>query len=258
MKLLVVVVIAWIWWTATIGLASVCPLAVPLEADKHTLGIQTLRFTTAGATPDSYTQLIEALRDQLASGYEVEAIPVMRDPSTVRIAQRFILLELSNSPQVSVTLAIDVTNAYVVAYRAGSRSYFLSDAPQGSQSVLFTDTQQHSLPFDGSYTQLQRNAREDREKIDVGILALEDAIALLYSSSDTQQNRRARSLIISIQMIAEAARFKYIEQLVRASIRRQRSFRPDPGMLSLENNWGRLSRAVQNSNQGVFNNPVRL
>ncbi|EHA8590977.1 Ricin [Cocos nucifera] len=250
-------VATWLWWTAMVGPAWACTLTVE---DTYALRYNVVNFTTAGATKESYTLFMEALRDQLASGYEAHAIPVLRDPSTVSDPQRFLLVELSNLGEASVTLAVDVVNAYVVAYQAGNQSYFFRDAPDAAFSNLFTNTQQNTLLFAGSYTELQRVAGQDREDIDLGILALEEAISSLRRTSSVQQNTLARSLIVSIQMLSEAARFKYIEQRVRQSITSEgyQTFRPDAAMLSLENNWGALSNAIQQSNQGVFSRPVQL
>ncbi|XP_010922360.1 ricin [Elaeis guineensis] len=250
-------VATWVWWAAIVGPAWVCTSTVE---DKYTLRYNTVRFTTVNATRESYTQFMKDLRDQLASGDERYGIPVLRDPSTVPDSQRFLLVELSNWGEASVTLAVDVINAYVVAYQAGDQSYFFRDAPDVAFSNLFTNTERQTLSFNSSYPALQRVAGEDRENIDLGILALEEAISSLHRTSSVQQNTQARSLIVSIQMVSEAARFRYIEQRVRQSITSggYQTFRPDASMLSLENNWGALSTAIQESNQGVFCSPVQL
>ncbi|KAG1359230.1 Ricin [Cocos nucifera] len=250
-------VATWVWWTAMVGAAWVCALTVE---DKYTLRDNAVSFTTAGATKESYTLFMNALRDQLASGDKSHGIPVLRDPSTVPDSQRFLLVELSNWEEASVTLAVDVINAHVVAYQAGNQSYFFRDAPNIAPFNVFRNTQQELLSFGGSYIELQRVAGEDREDIDLGISALEGAISSLRSTSSVQQNTQARSLIVSIQMVSEAARFRYIERRVRQSITSDeyQTFRPDAGVLSLENNWGALSTAIQQSNQGVFSRPVQL
>ncbi|KAI7999634.1 hypothetical protein LOK49_LG09G01845 [Camellia lanceoleosa] len=252
------VVATWVWWTALVGPAWVCTSTV--EDTKLTLRYNTVRFTTENATKESYTQFMEALRDQLGSGYEAHTIPVLRDVSTVDTSQRFLLVELSNWGEATITLAVDVQNAYVVAYQAGDQSYFFRDAPEVAFSNLFSDTQQSTFNFNGSYVDLEGRSRQDREDIDLGILALELAISSLRRSSSAAESTIARSLIVCIQMVSEAARFRYIEQRVRQSITSAgyEHFRPDAGMLSLENKWGTLSYAIQESNQGVFSRPVQL
>ncbi|XP_010905315.1 ricin-like [Elaeis guineensis] len=248
-------VATWVWWTAIVGAAWVC---VSTVEDKYTLRYNTVSLTTVNATRESYTQFMEALRAQLASGYESHAIPVLRDPSTVPDSQRFVYVELSNWASESVTLAVDVTTAYVVGYRTGDWAFFFSDAIWARSTDVFPGLQRGTLAFGSSYTELQRSAGRNREDIDLGIGALDEAISSVGRTGDVPMSTLARSLIVCIQMVSEGARFKYIEQRVRQSIASGGAFRPDASMLSLENNWGALSTAIQESNQGVFSGPVQL
>nr|ABW23505.1 prepropulchellin III [Abrus pulchellus subsp. tenuiflorus] len=215
-----------------------------------------IKFTTEGATSQSYQQFIEALRASLTDRL-IHGIPVLRDPTTVEERNRYITVELSNSERESIQVGIDVTNAYVVAYRAGTQSYFLRDAPRYASTYLFTDTQQHSLRFDGSYSDLQRWAQQSREQISLGLQALTHAISFLHSGTNDDRER-AHTMIVIIQMASEAARYRYISNRVGVSIRTSTAFQPDPAMLSLENNWDNLSGGVQQSVQDTFPNNVIL
>lgn len=98
--------------------------------------------------------------------------------------QRFVLVELSNWAEDSpTTLAIDVTNVYVVAYQTGNRSFFFTEAnPDPAILNLFPDTQLYTLPFSGSYIDLERVANQYRETIDPRMEPLENAITLLRIS----------------------------------------------------------------------------
>ncbi|XXG52085.1 hypothetical protein AAC387_Pa03g0492 [Persea americana] len=81
------------------------------------------------------------------------------------------------------TLAIDVTNVYVVAYQTGNRSFFFTEAnPDPAILNLFPDTQLYTLPFSGSYIDLERVANQYRETIDPRMEPLENAITLLRIS----------------------------------------------------------------------------
>ncbi|CAK7357175.1 unnamed protein product [Dovyalis caffra] len=163
--------------------------------------------------------------------------------------------------EIRFTLAINVTNAYVVAYRASDQSYFFSDSKGPAFSKLFTETKRDYLSFTGNYMDLQRIAGAGRKDIPLGMSDLDQAITNLYywrSGPGTTENTVARSLLVAIQMVAEAARFRYIENSVRRSIKATSTFLPDDATLSLENNWGALSTAIQQSNQGVFGRPVQL
>lgn len=88
---------------------------------------------------------------------------------------------------------------------------------------------------------------------------LENAISVLRISNLNQQRALARSLIVVIQMVAEAVRFRYNEHQMRQSITSTEVFQPDAAMLCLENRWSALSTAVQQSSQGgVFSSPIEL
>uniref|UniRef100_Q06077 Abrin-b n=1 Tax=Abrus precatorius TaxID=3816 RepID=ABRB_ABRPR len=216
---------------------------------------QVIKFTTEGATSQSYKQFIEALRQRLTGGL-IHGIPVLPDPTTLQERNRYISVELSNSDTESIEAGIDVSNAYVVAYRAGNRSYFLRDAPTSASRYLFTGTQQYSLRFNGSYIDLERLARQTRQQIPLGLQALRHAISFLQSGTDDQEI--ARTLIVIIQMASEAARYRFISYRVGVSIRTNTAFQPDAAMISLENNWDNLSGGVQQSVQDTFPNAVTL
>ncbi|KAJ0971763.1 hypothetical protein J5N97_019722 [Dioscorea zingiberensis] len=150
-----------------------------------------------------------------------------------------------------------MVNMYVVAYQAGDESFFLREAPDGAHEQLFTSTTQYTLPFNGSYIDLQRHAEENRDQIRLGTTELIQAITgLRYPGGSNRV--RASSLIVIIKMISEAARFNPILWRVRQHIDSGESFLPDTYMLNLETSWGSQSREVQQSIEGVFNSPIRL
>ncbi|KAJ0968513.1 hypothetical protein J5N97_025430 [Dioscorea zingiberensis] len=144
-------------------------------------------------------------------------------------SQRFVLVELmTNRDEHTITLAIDVVNVYVVAYQAGDNSFFLSDAPDGVDRYLFTGTTQSTLPFNGSYTDLELKAGNIiRDKIPLGTEELIQAVWSLRYSTSSSTRTQARSLIVIIQMIAEAARFNPIFRRMRQHIDSEESFFPD-------------------------------
>ncbi|KAJ4833015.1 hypothetical protein Tsubulata_001701 [Turnera subulata] len=256
-----------LWWTVLTGLAWLFPLALEDEYLLYTVGLhgfKVVNFTTASATKESYRQFIEALRTALGSEYKRHEIPVLRELQTVADAERFLLVKLSNQPGgegAAIALALDVINANVVAYQAGRQSYFFSDAPDLAFHYLFTRTEKkNKLPFGAKYAQLERAAAANRMDIHLGILALDEAISSLHRSSRTQEKSLAHSLLVIMQMVAEAARFRNIEQQVRFSIRMDgyQSFLPDASILALQTNWIPLSAEIQESNQGAFSHAVQL
>ncbi|KAF7113331.1 hypothetical protein RHSIM_RhsimUnG0137100 [Rhododendron simsii] len=246
---------------SVVGLAIY--LGVPIK--KIYLGVvpqggdqDNIPFSTSDAN-STYTSFIEALRARLTNGVPtVSGIPVLPQNSCVPDWRRFVLVDLSNYAGNTVTVAIDVVNVYVVAFRVRDRAYFFRDAPAAAHTTLFTETiDRSSLDCSGSYVDLERRRRSrSRELTDLGIAALDHAITNLSYNVD---DALGSSFLVIIQMVSEAVRFRYIEIRVQRSITRGTCFRPDPGMLSRENAWSSLSTAAQSSLNGtVFNRPVML
>ncbi|XP_052195124.1 abrin-a-like [Diospyros lotus] len=248
----------WFWW-----LVVAEPVSSLAVVDQHSdplfNNMLEIRFTTNGATAESYFEFISLLRDTLASGEFSNEIPVTREPSNVPDSQRYFLVRLTNYAGDSIALGIDITNSYVVGYRTGGLSFFVDDTPENSGNYLFTGTNQNFLGFSSTYASLQRAAVQTRREIPLGIEELDSAISNLYHYRGEGNNRLvARALIICIQMISEAARFRQIENRVRQSISESQDFLPDRSIIRLENNWGALSEAVQTAIGGVFARAIQL
>lgn len=104
-----------------------------------------------------------------------------------------------------------------------------------------------------------RNYSRERNETEHGMVPLLEAIdALYYDRND--KNRIAESLVICTGMIPEAIRFRHIEGLVRRSIlpgEKYLTFRPDPLMYSVVEQWDTLSERIQKSTDGSFD-PIQL
>ncbi|XP_057964301.1 ricin-like [Malania oleifera] len=216
----------------------------------------TVKFTTNGfVTKKYYRQFLKTIRGRVANESDARhGIPVLPNPSAVSDSQRFVLVELSNNAEDVVTLAIDVTNMYVVAYRAEDESYFFQEAPDVAFTELFTSTNQNTLTYCGNYKDLLRVAGlSDLDRVQVGMQELDTSISLLFhrSGAHIDQEKVARSLIICILMISEAVRFRHIEQRVADTIRSDSygSFSPNGAVISFVRSWSQLSRGIQESNE---------
>nr|AAL55094.1 ribosome-inactivating protein IRAb [Iris x hollandica] len=259
-KACLVSAIIWIWWAAIVGPAIlVCSSSLSVTRGGHkNLPYKKVEFHITGCTKDTYSAFIQSLRTHLSSGTSEYGIPLMRaqNPSS---SQELLLVEIFGWDNEPVTLVLNLVNAYVIAYQAQGHYYLLHDTPDNPQ-LYGSDA--HRLSFDGSYPALQHVAGEYRENIDLGINELGSAILVLHQwSPPTVERTVARSFIVLIQMVSEAARFRAIETRVRRNIIQvgdYRSFRPGAGMLDLETNWGTLSERVQESNEGVFANRLTL
>lgn len=250
-----------LWWVALVCPAWVCPLAAGDEYANGVRGYELVELVPKKSTKETYTEFLEALRKQLASDYKRHEIPVLRGFNDVSAGEEeFLLVKLTNDAGKSITVALDITCVNVVAYQAEQQSFFLSDAPESAFSDLFIRTEKKKLAFGGDYAELEKTAAAIRQSINIGMLPLDEAITSLYGGSSTPANILARSFIVISQMVSEAVRFRYIEQQVRFSIRKDgyRSFLPDFAMIELENNWERLSTEIQGSYQKAFSNTVQL
>lgn len=229
----------------------------------------TANLTTVRMTSRSYRDFIAELRQHLRSDEESHGIPLTRRHTIVTNQSRFVLAELSNWAGQSVTLALDVTDASVVGYRAGNHAVFLRpDRPDADEAIahLFNDTERATLTFAGSYDALTRasGVGMEREQVELGSGALEESISTMYSyayawSRWFQTPQLVRAFFVTIQMVSEAARFRYIEHDFSQRILYYRNTPPDPSVTMLEDSWGRLSDAIRNSGKGgVFQVPVQL
>ncbi|XP_050211796.1 agglutinin-like [Mercurialis annua] len=198
-----------------------------------------VRFTLVDVTGQSYSDFIDELRSHLVTGDDVRhGIPVLR--STVDIAQRFVLVELTNLQGVTITVAVDVINVYVVGYRAGNRNpiFFRPDNEADSVAIthVFPGTDGQTLTNGGNYDDLEHHAG-DRSGINLGLHALDAAISALYDFAmgghgEVPLDRLLRSFMVGIQMISEAARFNLIRDDIGVRIDENQERPPDPRILS--------------------------
>ncbi|KAJ6813394.1 hypothetical protein M6B38_143885 [Iris pallida] len=251
-------------WTAIVGPAAwVCSssLSETGDGDNNTLSLDKVAFHVTGSTKKTYSSFLESLRTYLKSVTVVHEIPLL--PAQSGSQQNLLLVELFDWDKEPITLVLDRTNAYVIAYQAKNRYYLLADTSDNSQLY---GSNPHRLTFTGSYADLQRVAKKNRENINLGINELAQAIYVLYHwNSSEVETSVAHQLIVLIQTVSETSRFGAIEQKFRNNIIDKitpihyDSFRPGVGVMDLETNWKTLSTAVQQSNaQGVFLKPVTL
>nr|3MY6_A Chain A, Ribosome-inactivating protein momordin I [Momordica balsamina] len=212
-------------------------------------------FRLSGADPSSYGMFIKDLRNALPHTEKVYNIPLLL-PS-VSGAGRYLLMHLFNYDGNTITVAVDVTNVYIMGYLALTTSYFFNEpaADLASQYVFRSARRKITLPYSGNYERLQIAAGKPREKIPIGLPALDTAISTLLHYDSTAA---AGALLVLIQTTAEAARFKYIEQQIQ-----ERAYRdevPSSATISLENSWSGLSKQIQlaQGNNGVFRTPTVL
>nr|AAY34283.2 antiviral protein 1 [Bougainvillea buttiana] len=250
MKPLGGLVITCIWWAIIVELVVIKPSIITKET--ASLGHNTVSFNLEDATEQVYRSVIKSLRNELQTSTLVCKIPVT--PQSLAVDKnQFVVVSLTWKSK-EVQLGIDVTNAYVVGYQdklknQDYRAFLLKDAPPLAKDKLFPGVKSETLPFGGTYPNLVKAGNVDRrEQFELGVEKLGHAIDSIFGKPKNDQNV-ARFFLNAIQIVSEAARFKYIEnEVVRGGLNSGLS-KPNGKMLNLENSWGHISDAIHNSNQ---------
>ncbi|CAK9326775.1 unnamed protein product [Citrullus colocynthis] len=233
-----------------LSMLSLLVLAIFLGGSSLTAG--DVSFSLSGSTSSSYSKFIKDLRNALPSKAKVYNITLLLSSATG--ASRYTLMKLSNYDGKTITVAIDVTNVYIMGYLVNTTSYFFneSDAKLASQYV-FKGSSIITLPYSGNYERLQIAAGKNREKIPLGFRALDSAITSLFHYDSTTS---AAAFLVIIQSTAEASRYKYIEGQIIERVHRDEV--PSLATISLENSWSALSKQIQlaQTNNGAFKTPV--
>ncbi|CAL5330601.1 unnamed protein product [Camellia sinensis] len=230
---------------------AICSLGIQGDIQAY----PSVSFDVADITEATYGEFIGALRKNVTWGNRtVRGVPVLNPKSEVPVGNRFVLVDLINGD--TVTLAIDVVNLYVVAFSgANNKSFFFNDTTALQYDNLFVGTNQIKLGFNGTYPCLEnQRGVSKREKLPLGPTPLADAITRLWYGGSV-----AEPLLVVIQMVSEAARFKYIEEQVRKSITDRNTFTPKGLIVSMENKWSAMSKQVHRSkDRETFINSVHL
>nr|GFB82370.1 ribosome-inactivating protein [Tanacetum cinerariifolium] len=185
--------------------------------------------------------LLEELRARLASETDVHRISVTRPPENISLQERFVQVQLENGSEELIIVIIDIVNVYVVGYLSGSTLlptlYYLDDIPREEllQAFPSTDYTHSRLGFSGYYGSLP-----DRDRIELGHVALNYTIINLYYGRS-----QPSTLLVIIQMVAEAVRIRYIEHLILQNMYANLNFIPDSRAISLDNRWSDLSQQIQ-------------
>lgn len=221
-----------------------------------------MRVSTVGQSARRYKNFIAAVRAALKNkGDEIHGIPVLR--CNPPLSERYLFVTLTNKAGYSITLSLDVTDAYFTVYRAGNYSCHIHKIISGlsvtckyargtSSHVLMEPSSTGSHPVD--------HLAEDLEGVRWGTNALDKAISSLYRFplGIATIQELADGIRTCIMMITNAARFQYIERRMSAAIRHGNDVTEDPSLHSLALRWRNLSAAIVESHQGVFAAPITV
>ncbi|KDP34678.1 hypothetical protein JCGZ_10883 [Jatropha curcas] len=243
-----VVVATLLCWTIIFGLDRVIHPSAIHNCTVIVDEIPFVSFTITGDPGDDaagYKQFMIDLREKLASGTTSNGVPVLR--STASNEAKYLLVNITNSGNKEITLGLNVISAYILAYKVGVNSYFFKDRSElkDAKKYLFTGTTQTILSkFSGNYHSL-KDEGGDRETTDLGIQQLDSHIYTLHKS--TLPKEIAKPLVCIIQLVSEATRYKYVENKIIDEI--IVGFRPKLDSITRENNWGDLSKGIENADE---------
>jgi hypothetical protein len=226
-----------------------------------------LELTLVGLNAEKYMAFNQELRNRLA-GSVCHGVQVCRSSNDVppQDPGRFILVDITNLAGEIATLALDVTNVYLVGYRVGNSSFFFRPDDADTRAALhylFEGTSRFDLHCTARYGDIGNIARlppeselaEIRLYIELGPSALDRAI----TSMNRYARRRtplilhavARGLIVCIQMVSEAARFRTIETSMSSRIESDIDYPLGHSIVGLENQWRPMSEALQRTTNGA-------
>ncbi|KAL7623762.1 hypothetical protein AAE478_005315 [Parahypoxylon ruwenzoriense] len=205
----------------------------------------TEEFDVENSDDADFTQFLQRLRDRVASTDRCYYLPVLSQQRPT--PNRWFDVVLRAEGQ-SVTLRIRWDNLYLDAYQQGTTWY---EFRHSGASYINNST---PLPFDGSYGRLVSFANQGRDRINLGQRPLINAIHTL-ADPDTDDEARARQLMVVIQMICEAMRFQSINRHLATNW--ENSTPPPLSLINLENAWGGLSEALLHAEQDTETHTFR-
>lgn len=197
--------------------------------------------------------------------------PIVLPPNFV--VPRYLYVELITHDYNSITLAINNDNLNVVGYSSKYeghvRARFFDNAPEYAKQNLFPEAKGHfrteHIGYSSDYDSLEAVADlPPRGRLDLGL-----GLQMLQTRIDEISHKdigdvdfmkhEAELLLIAIQTVSEATRFRYIEEQIIHHFDAY-NFPLDLKVIDLENNWEMISTAIITANQwtGALNRPLFL
>ncbi|XP_065867976.1 ribosome-inactivating protein cucurmosin-like [Euphorbia lathyris] len=205
-----------------------------------------LTFFVDDPTAETYSKFLKNLRVKLTcETLDQHQLPVLCTKAQAQ-GQLYATVVLTYNG-VPLTLALDVVNLNLVAYKSGTKSYFFANT-EDLQDQLFQETEQVVMKYSNSYKSL-----DSREAVNLGMSALRTAVVAL---SNYDESKIKTSLITVIGMVSEAARLKVIENAVTSAF--TTDVKPSSKIISYEDKWEELSKNIQRATRGKFPSAVTL
>ncbi|KAJ8442173.1 hypothetical protein Cgig2_015514 [Carnegiea gigantea] len=148
---------------------------------------------------------------------------------------------------------------YSDLYQGKVQARFFNDAPTDAKQTLFPEAKgslRENVGYDGVYSKIEQKAGKNREGVELGITILNSRINKLVGKSKTAKDfvkTEAEFFLIAIQMVSEAARFKYVENEIKDG-----PSTPDQKAICLEGMWGKISEAIKGADPKTAQIPTAL
>ncbi|XP_074284178.1 ribosome-inactivating protein lychnin-like [Silene latifolia] len=175
--------------------------------------------------PNLYSTFLDSLRGELGQGTpKVCNLSVTNKKNNNVFVLVDLVLPFNGN---TITLALRKSDAYLVGFQDTDaktkkiRANFFSDEHaklSGKYKSVFPKAQElgKALPLSSSYIDLEKIAGVSRDNLNLGVITLQTSFSKVYGkdfNAKGQDNAKevAKFTLTSIQMVVEAARFKYIE-----------------------------------------------
>lgn len=224
---------------------------------------QTIDVGSATTTASEYSTVLTNLRDKVKDpklNYGGSNVPVMAKPSKVG----YLLVDII-ATEGTITIAMSTSDLYLQGYadkfNGKARGHFFSDISKSVRTSIFPDVKDAKdtlvFPFDSSYSSMEgnRGAKMSRSQLGLGKNPLNKFVNQVYGKQPNAQNE-AKLMLVVVQMIAEAMRFKYIENMVAENF--DEYYNPDPKATKLETRWQAITKGIKNSKNNVISPALDL
>nr|CAA66702.1 pokeweed antiviral protein [Phytolacca americana] len=253
MKVMLVVVVTLIAWL--------------IAAPTSTCAINTITFDAGNATINKYATFMESLRNQAKDPkLKCYGIPMLPDTNST---PKYLLVKLQGANLKTITLMLRRNNLYVMGYSDPfngnkCRYHIFNDITSTErtdvENTLCSSSSSRvamSINYNSLYPTMEKKAEvNSRNQVQLGIQILSSDIGKISGVDSFPVKTEAFFLLVAIQMVSEAARFKYIENQVKTNF--NRAFYPDPKVINLEEKWGKISEAIHNAKNGALPKPLEL
>ncbi|XP_074285179.1 protein synthesis inhibitor PD-S2-like [Silene latifolia] len=240
-----------------VKMVTICMMVVAPATCAITFDLNTL---------SKYAPFVAEVRDEVKdTTRSYYGLPIIKPPAT-DIKKKYLYIQIDakaqgTKPAISVTLQLKTADLYLVAYRdkddkGKDRAFYFKKMI--TEGEVFPDVKgiaKELMKFDHDYASIEAAAGKQIKQLVFRLSNLEEAMRNAYGKSTTQGDfKKAQALFVlySIEMTAEAARFKYIE---KKTVNEASS---DVEVASLVQKWDKLSGQIVGSNAGVFQTPIDI